>query len=74
MEDRLIIIHVEVEIDFHPSRMGVARHRVPNAARLKMSQAHLQLAGFDPARNDVAIDRPLIAFKLAAQMAMIGIG
>lgn len=74
MEDSLIRIHIEVEIDFHPSRMGMARHRVPNASRLKMGQAHLQLAAFDPARDDIAVDGPLIAFKLAAQMAMIGIG
>ena len=64
---------VEVSIDLHAALVGVGRHAVPDAARLQLSQAHGQLAGFQHVRVDELVDDPLIGGLGAAQGALVGV-
>ena len=62
-----VLIHVEIEVDFHATLVGMARHGIPQVARRKFGQPHAELAGLQHVRHEVFIDGAAVAGEVVAQ-------
>jgi hypothetical protein len=61
VEHGRVLGHVEVEVDLHAPVVHMARHGVPEAARLELGHAHEELAGRQHVGNQELVDRAAVA-------------
>ena len=59
---------------FHAALVRVRRHGVPDIARLKLGQAHGELAGFQHVRVDELVDDALVRRLVGAHRHLLGGG
>ena len=74
MEYRIVLTHIEIEINLHTSVVGVAGHSVPVRANLKLGKSHSELAGLNNLGVYVLIDNSLVAILKAAAGNLTGLG
>lgn len=66
VENAGVIIHIEIEINFHPALVGVTRHGVPQVTRSQLRQPHTQLAGFQHIRDKIFVNSATVTGEVIA--------
>ncbi|KAI3491639.1 hypothetical protein L1887_44261 [Cichorium endivia] len=62
-----VLIHIEVEVNFHAALVGMARHGVPQIPWRQLGQSHAELTGLKHVRHEVFIDGAAVAGEVVAQ-------
>ena len=71
MHHKGVLRHLEVQIYFHPSVMGMTGHGIPNTAGFQFCHAHLQLTTLHLAGQNIFADHPVVGVLQTAQFHLI---
>ena len=71
VNDKCIVRHVKVQVDFHSSVMCMRRHGVPHASRQQAGHSHSELAALHLSRNDVLVDDPVVRVLKSSQLHLV---
>ncbi len=74
VHDHVVVGEFKIGIDLHAALVGVAGHRVPDAAGGQLRQSHRELAGVQHLGVDELVDDALVGARLAAERALVGVG
>ncbi|CSG19052.1 Uncharacterised protein [Shigella sonnei] len=66
VENAGVIIHIEIEINFHPALVSVTRHGVPQVTWSQLRQPHTQLAGFQHIRDKIFVNCATVTGEVIA--------
>src|SRR5271156_2985581 len=73
VKDARIFREIEVHVDFGAAHVSMGWHRVPDTARMKMRDAHHQLATLRTVEIDVLANRAAIARLHTTQFNWVGL-
>ncbi|GHM15878.1 hypothetical protein ECZU42_50970 [Escherichia coli] len=65
VENAGVIIHIEIEINFHPALVGVTRHGVPKLPEPAPSSPY-SMAGFQYIRDKIFVNRATVTGEVIA--------
>ncbi len=71
MHHESILGKIKIEVNLHPSVMGMAGHGIPYAARFQGGHSHYQLTALHLAGKNVFADNSVIGFLQTAQFHLI---